>query len=89
MSIRHRLSKEEMKKEGFTHYGWMFGFVPIYVSNPYTSSAPNVTTRNWIPDFILDLGEAIHDTTLMFLPPDHILQSYFFIKVTGKIDYEK
>ena len=42
----------------YTHYGWFCGLVPIYVGD-VSSEAPRVAVRNWIPDWTLDVADAV------------------------------
>jgi len=51
MPIINNLSKYRIKDE-YTHYAYLHG-VPIYF-NEHNNA---VCVRNWIPDFLLDIGE--------------------------------
>lgn len=51
MAILNMLSKDEIKS-GYTHYATLHG-VPIYF-NEHNNA---VCARNWVPDFLLDIGE--------------------------------
>lgn len=42
----------------FTHYGWFCACVPIYLGDLETD-CPNVTVRNGVPDFLLDVVEGL------------------------------
>lgn len=85
MAILNRLSKEEIK-ENFTHYGLMFGFVPVYARYP-ESNCLSVEVRNWFPEWLMDLGEGVafaFNTALTFVDPFHV--PTFMITITGEIE---
>ena len=56
MSIRYQIPKEDLKAEGFTHYGLFCGFVPVYIGDLHTDNLL-VATRNWVPDFLMDVAD--------------------------------
>ncbi|SPY08069.1 hypothetical protein [Oligella urethralis] len=85
MAIFKRMTKEEMKEQGLTHKGIMFGFCPVYLGD-LDSEGPNVVVRNWFPDWLFDLGYFLDSATRMTLPFND--EDPFKILVTGEIDYE-
>lgn len=48
----------EQLREGFTHYGYAFGIVPVYV-DMRDDEMPMMITRNWIPEILLALVEGV------------------------------
>jgi hypothetical protein len=85
VSVFNRITAEELKAN-FTHRGWMFGFAPVYVGD-LGSHAPNVETRNWVPDFLFDLGAALFAGFCIIattVAPD--FEPSFEITVTGRLD---
>ena len=65
MAIINQLSKQEIYKN-FSHYGWIFGIIPIYVGDP--DGECMVAVRNWIPDGVLEIMEMIYQMQLTLLP---------------------
>lgn len=62
--------KRELKEE-FTHYGWLYG-VPVYVN--MNLDAPGIVTRNFIPEFCLDIVDAFINlavTTMQIMNLDY------------------
>lgn len=57
MSILHPLSQAEIRAN-FSHYGLMFGCVPVYVGQP-DSEAPVIAVRNGWPDWLLDAAHGL------------------------------
>lgn len=86
MSIFNQLTKEEMKDMGLTHTGYIFGFVPIWIGDK-DSEGPTFVERNWVPEWLFDIGKAMHDTATMFMPFDDP-RRMFILKITGEIDYD-
>lgn len=75
------------RREGFVYRGWVFGLVPVYVGPVAGVEAPNVTVRNWIPEWTLDLGEALFAAFCWVAPlarPD--FEPSIPIKLTGRLD---
>lgn len=59
MAILDRVPDELLgSADGFTHYGWFLGVVPVYVGSVDTD-CPAVIERNWIPAAALDIAEGI------------------------------
>ncbi|HGP5909348.1 hypothetical protein LH673_02460 [Morganella morganii] len=73
MAIFNRLTEEQIKQD-YDHYGLFMGIVPIYVGDH--EGEFRVAVRNWWPDWLLDLADAISRLT----PYD-----YWSIKLTGQI----
>ncbi|WP_159711489.1 hypothetical protein [Geminicoccus flavidas] len=57
MAIFGQLSRDEILQE-FTHYGMIYGCVPVYLGDPY-GPAPLVQVRNWWPEWILGAADAV------------------------------
>jgi hypothetical protein len=58
MAVLHRLSRNSIERD-FTHYGWLFGCVPVYLSvTGYPS--PRIAVRNGWPDWLLDVAEVAY-----------------------------
>lgn len=54
--FKHRLTKQQIEKD-YTHYAFIFGVVPIYF-HEHTNA---VCVRNWWPEWLLDLFQAMFD----------------------------
>jgi hypothetical protein len=54
--VKHHLSQEEIESE-YTHYAYLFCIVPIYF-NVHNNA---VCVRNWWPEWLLDLFQAMFD----------------------------
>lgn len=63
----------------YQYRGWML-FAPIYVG-AINSPAPNVTTRNGVPEWVLDLAEFVV-MNLLAPGPD----AGFPLRITGRLD---
>lgn len=57
-------SKKKLLSEGYTHYGKLWG-IPIYVGD-IDSEAPVIQTANFIPQWVLDVGDYICLTMLSY-----------------------
>lgn len=58
MSIRYPVPKEHMGTL-YTHYGWAYGFIPVYVGGLEEGDETLlVSVRNWVPEWALDFAEA-------------------------------
>ncbi len=81
--FKHRLTKQQINAE-YTHYARLYGFIPIYF-NYETSS---VAIRNWFPDWLYDVGDALFDTyvTVVQLTVDPMFQPDFPIVVVKEIN---
>jgi len=73
MSLKCKYGQE------WTHKGLMYGFVPIYVNQPY-SECPEISARNWACELLLDLADAMFSFAAMFSD-----EPLFFFKVTGEL----
>jgi len=70
---------------GFTHYGWLYGLVPVYV-NMENEHCPEVQERHWIflPWlFFCEWLFGIFTTMATILNPGY--EPQFYIKLTGEI----
>lgn len=85
MAIFDRLPPEQIRQE-YTHYGRMFGLVPVYIGDP-EGDCPRVCVRNWWPEWMLDIGEAIFGLCVVFKSAlDPAYEPMFPIVLTGEID---
>lgn len=85
MAFFKRMTKEQLQKK-FTHYGLFWGCVPIYV-NMRNWDCPDIATRNWIPEWVLDLADWISGGAIFFMTlinPD--FEPMFVIRLTGLIE---
>lgn len=85
MAVRKRMTQAEIRKR-FTHYGLFWGCVPVYV-NMRNAECPDVATRNWVPEWSLDLADwlsGIPIQLMTMLKPDY--EPMFAIKLTGLIE---
>lgn len=88
MAIFNRMSKEQLKQEGFTHEALAFGVIPVYISDPdreHPEYGLLVATRNWMPEWPLDLMNWIYIGFLEIVDPYGLNSEGFPFKVTGKI----
>ena len=77
-----RISKERIKAE-FTHYGLMYGFIPVYIGHPY--GICRVAVRNGWPDWLLDFGDLLFEVYATFQKMmDPHFEPMFFFKL-GKL----
>lgn len=85
MSIRYRIPPEVLA-EHFVYRGWFCGLVPVYVG-PLGAASPLVATRNGIPDFALDLVEALF-AGFCFVAAClvHDFEPTFPLSITGRLD---
>lgn len=70
---------------GYTHYGFLHG-IPVYVDFS-TPDAPGIETRWYIPEFCLDIMEALFGCYVGFMTaiePD--FEPCYAIKLTGIIE---
>ncbi|EHM2356458.1 hypothetical protein KD625_004232 [Salmonella enterica subsp. enterica serovar Bonariensis] len=85
MAFFKRMSTETIRQK-FTHYGLFWGCVPVYV-NMKNSNCPDVVTRNWIPDWTLDIADWISAAPIFLITlinPSY--EPMFAIKLTGLIE---
>jgi len=78
------LTAQEIREQ-FTHYGLMYGVVPIYVDMT-DEDCPVVATRNFIPEWALTLVDVLWGTAIFFLTlvnPDY--EPTFAITLTREI----
>lgn len=69
----------------YTHVGLFYGFVPVYIGDPF--GCPDIAVRNGWPDWLLDLGDALFGMAVwanQLLDPTWENPGFFF-KVTGEI----
>lgn len=88
MAFLKRLSKKQIS-DHFTHCGWFWGCVPVYV-NMRNSDCPDVATRNWIPEWVLDLADTLSAGPIYLMTlvnPEY--EPMFAIKLTGLIEESK
>ncbi|MFY4037948.1 hypothetical protein ACOTJL_19560 [Achromobacter xylosoxidans] len=85
MAIFDRLPPEQIRQD-YTHYGRMFGLVPVYIGDPEGES-PRVCVRNWWPEWMLDIGEAIFGLCIAVKSAlDPTYEPMFPIVLTGEIE---
>lgn len=73
------------EKEHWEHYGWFFGIVPVYLRGVETGD-PEMVTRNWIPEWPLDLAEAICGFFIALnTMTDPLYEPSYPILITGEI----
>lgn len=77
-SIYNTFSKVEINRD-FQYYGYVYGFIPIYVDNNNTLMA----TRNYVQHIILDVSRVIfrHLVRLGLVKPG------YYIKKTKPISF--
>lgn len=72
--------------EHFVYRGWMFGCVPVYIGR-LGVVAPNIATRNGVPEFCLDVAEALFAgfcCGMSFLVPT--FDPSYPLAITGRLD---
>jgi hypothetical protein len=57
MAIFNQIPKSELGTT-WTHYGYIHGFVPVYLSE-LDGPSINVAVRNWCPEWLEDLGRTL------------------------------
>lgn len=82
MPLFKQLSQDEIEQT-YTHYATLFG-VPIY----FNKDTNEVCTRNWVPEFLLDVAQGLHDTAeiLKHNPNQEFYQQGFLIKQGKRIE---
>ena len=88
MSVRHRFTEEGLRSNGFTHTGLAYGLIPVYIAN-LTQEAPTLVTRNWIPEFALDLAEMIYPLAQVMFPDDDPRRYIIPLTRIEEIKYER
>lgn len=71
----------------YTHYGLFYGFVPVYIGDPF-GECPDVAVRNGWPDWLLDFGDAMFRLAAWaceLINPEWKNPGFFY-RVTGKIE---
>ena len=69
----------------YTHKGWIFGVVPVYLGN-LESGAPNVEVRRWVPEWWFDLWAAMFDLfTMVACAVNPWFEPMFPIVETGEL----
>lgn len=72
-------------KKDFTHYGWLYGVVPIYV-NVTNSECPDIESRHWVFEpLMLFVDLAYSFTSLVGSMIFKDFEPMFAIKLTGRI----
>lgn len=84
MAIFNQISKNDLKNAGFTHKGFIFGFVPVYIDQRDPSTL-TIVVRNWCPEWIFDLGETMFETTVLMTGRVDLTAP---LKITGEIKYD-
>jgi hypothetical protein len=85
MPLFKQLSDKEIRNE-FVYYGFLFGVVPVYVGRLQNDS-PVISTRNWVPEFWMDLWEGLFAAFVFFATA--INRGYdpsYPIMITARID---
>lgn len=86
MAVFQRLSTEEIRRD-YTHYGRLYGLVPVYVGDP-EGPAPRVCIRNWWPEWVLDACEAIFGLCVAArCAMDPTYEPMYPIALTGEIEH--
>ncbi len=85
MAVFDRLPAAQIQQD-YTHYGRMFGLVPVYIGDP-EGECPRICVRNWWPEWLLDVGEAVFGLCVAVrLSLDHDYEALFPIVITGEIE---
>lgn len=79
MALIHRLSRDEIERD-YTHYAKLHG-IPIY----FNINDSAVCVRNWIPEFLLDIGEFFFGLYIFINDVD---EPMYAIKLCGEIKHE-
>jgi len=69
-----------------THYGWVFGVVPVMVDMT-TPEVPVIDVRHWAFEPLLDVCEAVHAFVAWLVTavnPD--FEPTFAIRLTGEVE---
>ena len=85
MAFFKRMTKAEIRRQ-FTHYGLFWGCVPVYV-NMQNDECPDVSTRNWVPEWTLDVADWLSGIPIWFMTLiDPYYEPMFAIKLTALIE---
>lgn len=84
MAFFYRPSNEELKQVGFRFTALMYGFIPVYVSDPDCGGFM-VATRNWFPEWPLDVMECLQTLFLDIADPYRLSECTTKFKITGEI----
>lgn len=85
MAVLTRLTKQQISEQ-YTHYALFWGCVPVYV-NMANPDAPDVATRNWIPEWTMDFADWLSGFPIWLatiINPGYV--PMFAIKLTGFIE---
>lgn len=75
-------------KKDFTHYGWFYGIVPVYVDMT-EPECPVVECRHWTIEPLMLAVELVTSLIVMIGSMIHRdFEPMFSIKLTGRIDDE-
>lgn len=83
MAIFKRLSREQILKD-YTHYGLMYGIVPVYIGDPNGES--RICVRNWWPELLFDVVDFSYwllGAIIQQFYSDY--EQVFFYKLTAEI----
>ncbi|QOF67329.1 hypothetical protein IFE17_09885 [Actinobacillus sp. GY-402] len=69
MALFKYLTKEKAIKKGFTHKGKLFG-VPVFIAD-LDSPAPEIIAGNFVPEWVLDIAEALYFTVEAYVERDN------------------
>lgn len=85
MALLNRLTDEQITRN-FTHYGRLFGVVPVYIGNLLSPEGPTTVERNGCPTLLLTVATALFQAYVFvrtLIDPDH--EPIIHIKITGVI----
>tara|TARA_R110000772_G_scaffold109924_1_gene213306 strand:- start:18525 stop:18743 length:219 start_codon:yes stop_codon:yes gene_type:complete len=69
----------------FTHYGWVFGVVPVYV-NMTDLYCPIVTERHWLAVPVFKIMNTLFQSFNNFMSMINVdFEAHYTIRLTGEI----
>lgn len=85
MAILNRITADQLQRE-FEHVGWFCGLCPVYIAG-IDSGEPTLVERNWVPEWWLDMTEALFGAFCYFASwADPEFEPVYPIWITGVID---
>ncbi len=85
MAVFYRMDKDTLIREGFRFKAIAFGFIPVYISDPDYGGPLVVATRNYFPDWPLDIMEFLYARFLEIADPYGLSDAPHSFKITKSI----
>lgn len=85
MAVFYRMDKDTLIREGFRFKALAYGFIPVYISDPDYGGPLTVTTRNYIPEWPLDVMEFLYARFLEIADPYELSDAPDLFIITERI----